>query len=178
MLELPRIQSRYGTHQRPRRSVHIRVTGIGAHGFVADLIVVELHVERFFHIADRASRSHVEVAGARLHDLQIVRCEKLPHRLRLLRGWPEAGSNVFRLQPVMVVGRSAIIERLGQRIELAPVVKLQPDADFDNLRWILGSEILRRCNVVRRVVRYEFATHGTGRQQRTSDHDYDRDNSQ
>ena len=103
--------------------------------------------------------------------MQIVGCKKLSHRLRFLRRWRKTGGNIFIRQPVMVVGGGAIIERPSQRIEFTPVVKLQPDAYFNNLCWILCSEILGRRNVPRRVVRNEFAAHCTGRQQRTTHHD-------
>jgi hypothetical protein len=67
MLELPRIQPRHGSYQGSRRSLDIRISGIGADCLGAHLIVVELHVERFLHIADCTPRPDVEVAGPDLY---------------------------------------------------------------------------------------------------------------
>src|ERR1700733_13740543 len=124
MLELCVIQSRYRSHQCTRGSLDIRVTGIGADRLAAHLIIVELYLEGFLHITDRASRPDVEVVGTRLHHCKIVRRKKLLHCLRFLRRWREAGSDVVRFQPMMVAGGTAIIERMGERVELAAVVQL------------------------------------------------------
>src|ERR1700734_3384856 len=113
MLELPRIQPRYSSYQRPRRSLDVGINSIGADRFVADLIVVELYLERFLYIADCASRPDVEVARPHLYEHQIVRRNELLHRLCFLGGWRKAGGNVTLFQPVMVVGGSPVVERLG-----------------------------------------------------------------
>jgi hypothetical protein len=39
-----------------------------------------------------------------------VRRKKLLHRLRFFHRWREAGSNVGRFQPMVVVGGTSIIE--------------------------------------------------------------------
>src|SRR5580704_9967044 len=113
MLELRVVESRYRSHQCTCRPGYIRVPSIGADRLATHLIVVELYLEGFLHIADRASRPDVEVVGTRLHHRKIVRRKKLLHCLRFLRRWREAGSNVVRFQPMMVAGGAAIIERLG-----------------------------------------------------------------
>src|SRR3984957_4132424 len=112
MLKPGVVQSRYRSHQSTSCSFDVRVAGVGANGFLAELVVVELNLKRLLHVAHGASSPDVEVVGSSLHDRQIVSREKLLHRLRFLRGRRKAG-NIFRLQPMMVVGRTAIVERLG-----------------------------------------------------------------
>ena len=96
MLELRVVESRYRSHQCTCRPGYIRVTSIGADRLAAHLIVVELYLEGFLNITNRASRPNVEVIGTRLHHRKIVRRKKLLHCLRFSRRWREARSDVVR----------------------------------------------------------------------------------
>jgi hypothetical protein len=42
---------------------------------------------------------------------------------------------------VAVVGRSAIVKLLGERIESGAIVQIEPDTDFDGLGRIFGAEL-------------------------------------
>src|ERR1700677_91526 len=113
MFELRVIESGYRSDQRGRHSFYVRVAGIGADGFIANLIVVELYLEGFLDFGDRASRSHVEIVGTRLYYVQIVGGKKLLNGLRFLRRGRELRGDIFLRQPMMIARGTAVIERLS-----------------------------------------------------------------
>src|SRR6202044_3545702 len=103
---------------------------------------------------------------------QIVRRKKLTHRLGFLCLGSEEDGNLCRLEPMTIIRRSAIVERLRECIELATVMGLQPDAYFNHLCRIFSAEVLPRRDKARCIVRDKFAAHRTRRQQRATHCDY------
>ena len=141
MLECGSVESGNGPHQSSGSAIDVRITIVGADCLAVHLVVVEGNVEGGLHIADGATRPDEEVVGADGDDFEIVGFEKFANGGGFLRGGSEA-DQVGVLEPVAVVGRSAIVKLLGERIESGAIVQIEPDTDFDGLGRIFGAELL------------------------------------
>src|SRR5208283_2113260 len=164
MLILAGVQPRHRTYQGSRSSVDVGIAVVGADYFSQHLVLIELNAKCLFNITDGSTGAYISVVWASSDHLEVVGLKEALDRLRFRSRGHKPGSKVFRLEPVPIVRRGTIIELLRKRIEFRAIVNIEPDADLDGLRWILGAKALRRGDKAWCIVGDHVTADRAGRQ--------------
>ena len=102
-----------------------------------------MHLERGFHVGHGAARSHEKVLGTNLHHAQVVLFEKLLDNPGFRRRRRKARRELGAGEKLTIMRRGSIVKLVCQSIELAGIVRIQPDTDVNDLSRVLASEALR-----------------------------------
>ena len=129
------------------------VAVIGAKGFAINLVVVEMHLESGFHVGHGAARSHEKVLRTNLYHVQVMLFEKLLDNFGFRSRRRKARRELGTGQKSTIMRRGSIVKLVCQSIELAGIVRIQPDANLNGLGRVRASEALCGKDVARCVVR-------------------------
>lgn len=150
-------KSRNEVHERSDGTVDIRISSVCAYYLSVYVEVVHLNLECSRNLCDGALCPDEKVVGIGQCYGQIVSGQKLLNRLGFLSRGAVIGRDLSETQPSAILRRTRIIEVRGNRIELLPIVNIQPNRYLYRLGWVRRTDFGGGLDEWRRIIRDRMA---------------------